>query len=140
MDEVELLKALGDVWSDATKVIESMHALRKKIHGLLEDAQGDDELAEIYDLVHNQIEAVMASLRISQARIESSVMEALPAAAFEAAEEEDSEDDSEEDDREEDNSEEDQHDGGEHSSPEAQDAEAEPADAKAEQPNQESVA
>ena len=79
MDEVELLRALGDVWSDATKIIESMHALRKKIKELLDDAQGDDELAEIYELVHNQIEAVMSSLRISQARIESSVMEALPA-------------------------------------------------------------
>ena len=130
MDEVELLRALGDVWSDATKIIESMHALRKKIHGLLEDAQGDDELAEIYDLVHNQIEAVMSSLRISQARIESSVMDALPAAAFEAAEEEESEEDGEEA----------EHTAGEETAAEAQDAEAEPEGAKAEQPNQESAA
>jgi hypothetical protein len=125
MDEVELLKALGDVWSDATKIIESMHALRKKIEELLEDAQGDDELAEIYELVHNQIKAVMSSLRISQARIESSVMGALPAASFTAAEEDGGEEG---------------HNGGEDSAAEAKDAEAELADAKAAQPNQESAA
>jgi hypothetical protein len=124
MDEVELLKALGDVWSDATKIIESMHALRKKIEELLEDAQGDDELTEIYELVHNQIEAVMSSLRISQARIESSVMGALPAASFEAEED----------------SGEEEHNGGEGSAAEAQDAETELADAKAAQPNQERAA
>jgi hypothetical protein len=73
MDEVELLKALGDVWDDATEIIESMHALRKKIVALHADAEGDDELADIYKLVHNQVDAVMASLRLTQARVESSV-------------------------------------------------------------------
>jgi hypothetical protein len=42
MDEVELLKALGDVWDDATEIIGSMHALRKKIVALHADAEGDD--------------------------------------------------------------------------------------------------
>jgi hypothetical protein len=37
------------------------------------DAEGDDELADIYKLVHNQVDAVMASLRLTQARVESSV-------------------------------------------------------------------
>jgi hypothetical protein len=87
MDEVELLKALGDVWSDTTKIIESMHALRKKIQELLGDAQGDDDLKVIYGMVHSQILAVMSSLRISQARIESSVMAAVVAAAAEVEEE-----------------------------------------------------
>ena len=121
MDEVELLRALGDVWSDSTKIIESMHALRKKIEELLEDAQGNDELEEIYELVHSQIEAVMSSLRISQARIQSSVMAALPAAPFEAVEEEDSG--------------EEEH-GSDDSAVGAQDSEAEFANTKAAQPNQ----
>ena len=73
MDEVELLKALGDVWDDATEIIGSMHALRKKIVALYADAEGDDELAEIYKLLHGQVDAVMASLRLTQARVESSV-------------------------------------------------------------------
>jgi hypothetical protein len=124
MDEVELLRALGDVWSDATKIIESMHALRKKIEELLQDAQGDDELKEIYELVYSQIEAVMSSLRISQARIQSSVMAALPAAPFEAVEEDSAEEEHESDD----------------SAVEAQDAGAELADTKAAQPDQESTA
>lgn len=120
MDEVELLKALGDVWSDANKIIESMHALRKKINELLDDAQGEDELAEIYELVHSQIEAVMSSLRISQARIESSVMGALPTASLEAAEEDSGEE---------------EHNEGEEA--EARAAEAESPDVKTAQPNQE---
>jgi len=41
MDEVDLLKALGEVCSDATAIIESMHALRKKIRTLHADAEGD---------------------------------------------------------------------------------------------------
>jgi spore cortex formation protein SpoVR/YcgB (stage V sporulation) len=97
MEEVELLRALGDVWTDATEIIESMHALRKKIEQLLEAAQGDEELTEIYELVHAQIESVMASLRISQARIESSVMESVTAAATEGGgEEEEGEEEEEE--------------------------------------------
>ena len=124
MDEVELLRALGDVWSDATKIIESMHALRRKIEELLEDAEGDDDLKEIYELVHNQIDAVMSSLRISQARIQSSVMAALPAAPFEAVEEDSGEEEHGSDD----------------SAVEAQDAEAQLADAKATQTDQESAA
>ena len=32
-----------------------------------------DELAEIYKLLHGQVDAVMASLRLTQARVESSV-------------------------------------------------------------------
>jgi hypothetical protein len=77
MDEVELLRALGDVWDDATAIIESMHALRKKIVALHADAEGDAELAEIYKLVHNQVDAVMASLRLTQARVERSVRESI---------------------------------------------------------------
>ena len=123
MNEVELLKALGDVWSDSTKIIESMHALRRKIAGLLGDAQGDDDLAVIYGMVHSQIEAVMSSLRISQARIESSVMGAVAAAASELEEEDSAE---EEDD-------------GDRGS-EAQAAGAESPDANAAQPNQEGAA
>jgi hypothetical protein len=119
MNEVELLKALGDVWSDTTKIIESMHALRKKIEALLGDAQGDDDLAVIYGLVHSQIVAVMSSLRISQVRIEGSVMGAVAAAASEAEEEDGAEE---------------EHNGGEDSEAEAPDAEAEPPDANAAQP------
>jgi hypothetical protein len=125
MDEVELLKALGDVWSDTTKIIESMHALRRKIAGLLADSQGDDDLAVIYGMVHSQIEAVMSSLRISQARIESTVMGAVAAAASELEEEDTAE--------EEDN-------GGGDSEAEAPAAGAESLDANATQPNQEGVA
>jgi hypothetical protein len=119
MDEVELLKALGDVWSDTTKIIESMHALRKKIQELLGDAQGEDDLKVIYGMVHSQILAVMSSLRISQARIESSVMAAVVAAAEE----------------EEDGAEEEDNGGGK-----AEAAGAESPDANAAQPNQEGAA
>jgi hypothetical protein len=73
MDEVDLLKALGEIWSDATAIIESMYALRKKIRTLHADAEGDDDLAEVYKLVHAQIEAVMEALRVAQARVEGSV-------------------------------------------------------------------
>ena len=73
MDEVDLLKALGEVCSDATAIIESMHALRKKIRTLHADAEGDDDLAEVYKLVHAQIEAVMEALRVTQARVEGRV-------------------------------------------------------------------
>jgi hypothetical protein len=119
MDEVELLKALGDVWSDSTKIIESMHALRKKIDELLGDAQGDDDLKVIYGMVHSQILAVMSSLRISQARIESSVMGAVVAASAEVEQE--------------DSAEEENNRGGK---AEAQAAGAESPDANAAQPNQ----
>jgi hypothetical protein len=73
MDEVDLLKAVGEVCSDATAIIESMHALRKKIRTLHADAEGDDDLAEVHKLVHAQIEAVMEALRVTQARVEGSV-------------------------------------------------------------------
>ena len=79
MDEVDLLKALGEVCSDATAIIESMHALRKKIRTLHADAEGDDDLAEVYKLVHAQIEAVMEALRVTQARVEGRVRASIAA-------------------------------------------------------------
>jgi hypothetical protein len=72
MDEVELLKALGDVWDDSAEIVESMHALRKRIEALYAD-KGDDELAAIYELVNAQVDLVLGSLRVTLDRIGSSV-------------------------------------------------------------------
>jgi len=73
MDEVELLKAVGDVWDDAGEIIESMHALRKRIEALYADATGDDELADVYKLMQAQVDLVLTALRTTLARIESRV-------------------------------------------------------------------
>jgi hypothetical protein len=73
MDEVELLKSVGEVWDDAAEIVESMHELRKRIEALCAEAKGKDELAEIYKLVHSQVDLVLASLRITLDRVQSGV-------------------------------------------------------------------
>lgn len=73
MDEIELLKGVGEVWDDSTEIIESLHDLRKRIEGLCVDAKGKDELAEIYKLVRAQVDLVLASLRVTLDRVQSSV-------------------------------------------------------------------
>lgn len=77
MDEVELLKALGDVWDDSAEIVESMHALRKRIEALYA-AKGDDQLAAIYELVNAQVDLVLGSLRVTLDRIGSSVHASTP--------------------------------------------------------------
>jgi hypothetical protein len=72
MDEIELVKAVGDVWDDAGEIIESMHALRKRIEALYIKAS-DDALADIYKLANAQVDLVQTSLRVTLARIENSV-------------------------------------------------------------------
>ena len=62
----------------------SIHALRKKIAGLYADAEDDNELAEVYKLVHNEVDAVMASSRL-QARVESSVRASTSARQIESS-------------------------------------------------------
>lgn len=73
MDEVELLKGVGEIWDDSAEIVESLHELRKRIEALCADAKGKDELAEIYKLVHAQVDLVLASLRITLDRVQSSV-------------------------------------------------------------------
>ena len=73
MDEVELVKAVGDVWDDAGEIIESMHALRKRIEALYADATGDDELADVYQLMQAQVDLVLTALQTTLARIERKV-------------------------------------------------------------------
>jgi hypothetical protein len=73
MDEVELVKAVGDVWDDAGEIIESMHALRKRIEALYADATGDEELADVYQLMQAQVDLVLTALRTTLARIEKKV-------------------------------------------------------------------
>jgi hypothetical protein len=79
MDEVELLKSVGEVWDDAAEIVESMHELRKRIEALYADAKGKDELAEIYKLVHAQVDLVLASLRLTLDRVQSGVHASAPA-------------------------------------------------------------
>lgn len=73
MDEVELLKGVGEVWDDSAEIIESLHELRKRIEALCADAKAKDELAEIYKLVRAQVDLVLASLRLTLDRVQSSV-------------------------------------------------------------------
>jgi hypothetical protein len=73
MDEVELLKGVGEVWDDSAEIIESLHELRKRIEALCADAKGKDELAEIYKLVRAQVDLVLASLRVTLDRVQRSV-------------------------------------------------------------------
>lgn len=73
MDEVELLKGIGDVWDDSAEIIESLHELRKRIEALCAEAKGKDELAEIYKLIHAQVDLVLACLRVTLDRIQSSI-------------------------------------------------------------------
>jgi hypothetical protein len=73
MDEIELLKGVGEVWDDSAEIIESLHELRKRIETLCADAKGKDELAEIYKLVPAQVDLVLASLRVTLDRVQSSV-------------------------------------------------------------------
>jgi hypothetical protein len=72
MDEIELVKAVGDVWDDTGEIIESMHALRKRIEALYTKA-ADEALADIYKLANAQVDLVQTSLRVTLARIENSV-------------------------------------------------------------------
>jgi hypothetical protein len=78
MDEIELLKGVGDVWDDSAEIIESLHDLRKRILALCADAKGDDQLAEVYKLVYAQVDLVLASLRVTLDRIQSSVRATAP--------------------------------------------------------------
>jgi hypothetical protein len=73
MDEVELLKGVGDLWDDSAEIIESLHELRKRIEALCADAKGKDELAEIYKVVRAQVDLVLASLRVTLDRFQTSV-------------------------------------------------------------------
>lgn len=73
MDEIELLKGVGEIWDDSAEIIESLHDLRKRIEALCVDAKGKDELAEIYKLVRAQVDLVLASLRVTLDRVQSSV-------------------------------------------------------------------
>lgn len=72
MDEIELVKAVGDVWDDAGEIIESMHELRKRIEALYIKAS-DEALADIYKLANAQVDLVQTSLRVTLTRIENSV-------------------------------------------------------------------
>jgi hypothetical protein len=72
MDEIELVKAVGDVWDDAGEIIESMHELRKRIEALYTKA-ADEALADIYKLANAQVDLVQTSLRVTLTRIENSV-------------------------------------------------------------------
>jgi hypothetical protein len=72
MDEIELVKAVGDVWDDTGEIIESMHALRKRIEALYTKA-ADEALADIYKLANAQVDLVQTSLRVTLTRIENSV-------------------------------------------------------------------
>ena len=73
MDEVELLKGVGEVWDDSAEIVGSLHELRKRIEALCADAKDKDELAEIYKLVRAQVDLVLASLRVTLDRVQSSV-------------------------------------------------------------------
>jgi hypothetical protein len=73
MDELELLKGVGDIWDDSAEIIESLHDLRKRILALCADAKDKDELAEVYKLVYAQVDLVLTSLRVTLDRIQSNV-------------------------------------------------------------------